>query len=63
MPGVVVVDDGHVQSLKRREAVQLLRWVYGGQFILVGSQGSVDERTQRMLAAPQHHGHRRLPIA
>jgi hypothetical protein len=28
-----------VQSLKRREEVQLLREVYGSQFILIGSQG------------------------
>jgi deoxycytidylate deaminase len=38
-----------VQSLKRREEVQLLREVYGSQFILIGSQGSVAERTQSLL--------------
>lgn len=38
-----------VQSLKRREEVQLLREVYGSRFILVGSQGSVAERTGSLL--------------
>ncbi|KUI02631.1 hypothetical protein AU188_14580 [Mycobacterium sp. IS-3022] len=38
-----------LQSLKRREEVQLLRWVYGGQFILIGSQGSVAERTRSLM--------------
>lgn len=38
-----------VQSLKRREEVQLLREIYGSQFILIGSQGSVAERTQSLL--------------
>lgn len=38
-----------VQSLKRREEVQLLREVYGSQFLLVGSQGSVAERTESLL--------------
>ncbi|GFG65517.1 cytidine deaminase [Mycobacterium kubicae] len=38
-----------VQSLKRREEVQLLREVYGNQFILIGSQGSVAERTHSLL--------------
>ena len=38
-----------VQSLKRREEVQLLREVYGSQFILIGSQGSVAERTESLL--------------
>lgn len=38
-----------VQSLKRREEVQLLREVYGSQFILIGSQGSVADRTQSLL--------------
>jgi deoxycytidylate deaminase len=38
-----------LQSLKRREEVQMLRWVYGNQFILIGSQGSVTERTQNLM--------------
>ncbi|KJF19116.1 deaminase [Rhodococcus sp. AD45] len=38
-----------LQSLKRREEVQLLREVYGTQFILIGSQSSVDKRTQTLL--------------
>jgi deoxycytidylate deaminase len=38
-----------LQSLKRREEVQLLRWVYGGQFILIGSQGSVAQRTENLM--------------
>lgn len=38
-----------LQSLKRLDEVQLLREVYGGQFILIGSQGSLAERTSSLL--------------
>lgn len=38
-----------LQSLKRREEVQLLREVYGNQFVLIGSQASLAERTQSLL--------------
>ncbi len=38
-----------VQSLKRLEEVQLLRSIYGEQFILIGSQGSVAQRTANLL--------------
>lgn len=38
-----------LQSLKRREEVQLLRSVYGEQFILIGSQGSVSQRLSNLL--------------
>lgn len=38
-----------LQSLKRREEVQLLREVYGNQFLLIGSQASLTERTQNLL--------------
>jgi deoxycytidylate deaminase len=53
-----------LQSLKRREEVQLLREVYGNQFVLIGSQGSVAERTlsllQRNLSASDDGGKRRI---
>lgn len=49
-----------VQSLKRLEEVQLLRSIYGEQFILIGSQGSVAQRTdnllKRNLSAPDEPG-------
>ena len=38
-----------LQSLKRLEEVQLLRRVYGEQFLLIGSQGSVAVRKQNLL--------------
>lgn len=38
-----------LQSLKRLEEVQLLRSIYGEQFILIGSQGSVAQRTRNLL--------------
>lgn len=38
-----------LQSLKRVDEVQLLREVYGGQFILIGSQGTLDERINSLL--------------
>ena len=40
-----------LQSLKRLDEVQLLREVYGGQFILIGSQGSVAQRTRAWCGA------------
>ncbi|ANE83397.1 hypothetical protein A7U43_28155 (plasmid) [Mycobacterium adipatum] len=53
-----------LQSLKRREEVQLLREVYGNQFVLVGSQSSVAERTenlmQRNLSASDPAGKRQI---
>lgn len=49
-----------LQSLKRLEEVQLLRSIYGEQFILIGSQGSVAQRTanlfERNLSAPDISG-------
>lgn len=38
-----------LQSLKRLEEVQLLRSIYGEQFILIGSQGSVAQRTANLF--------------
>ncbi len=38
-----------LQSLKRREEVQLLREVYGSQFVLIGSQSSVAVRTENLM--------------
>lgn len=38
-----------LQSLKRADEVQLLREVYGGQFVLLGSQGTLDERVNSLL--------------
>lgn len=38
-----------IQSLKRLDEVQLLREVYGGQFILLGSQGTLEQRTASLM--------------
>lgn len=38
-----------LQSLKRSEEVKVLRLIYGAQFILIGSQGSLSERTQTLM--------------
>lgn len=38
-----------LQSLKRREEVQLLRTIYHNQFVLIGSQGTVAQRTANLL--------------
>lgn len=38
-----------LQSLKRREEVQLLRTIYRDQFVLIGSQGTVAQRTENLL--------------
>lgn len=41
-----------LQSLKRPAEVQLLRSVYGEQFILLGSQSHLDQRIQTLLKRP-----------
>lgn len=38
-----------IQSLKRLDEVQLLREVYGSQFILLGSQGTLEQRTASLM--------------
>lgn len=45
-----------LHSLKRVEEVQLLRQIYGGQFILLGSQDSHDNRLQELLSRPLSGG-------
>lgn len=48
-----------LHSLKRPAEVKLLREVYGGQFMLIGSQGTADQRKeillQRNLSAASEH--------
>ena len=41
-----------LHSLKRPAEVQLLRQIYGEQFVLIGSQGTVQQREANLLARP-----------
>jgi hypothetical protein len=50
-----------LQSMKRSDEVELLRKIYGGQFISVGSQGTVEQRKKNLLRRPVRSLAKRVP--